>query len=428
MSINPISVALKGKGPFKFVQRVGGIVQRYGLTPAKMVRAFETLTDTLAQFECSGTFPIATMTFNRNPDMARAFQAAGIEFAVHGLRHVDHTMLSSTAQSAQLTQACRLFAQAGVTAHGFRAPYLRWDDSLIKVLQSLDFLYDASLGLVWDVLPGPAPEPYRHVLHFYGARSATKYPSVPHLVGELVRIPYSLPDDEALVERLGLQSAAEMTALWLAVLEKSYQLGELFAMGLHPERAPLCRGSLAAVLRQARRANPPVWIARLDEIARWWRQLAQTRVRITETQPGRLQFTVDGPAEATLLARNVRLQTETTPWFGAYAQIRATTFTVKSAIRPVIGVSSAGDALAHFLRQQGYLVEVTDQPQHYAFFFDKPAFTPEDERPVLADLEQSNRPLIRLNRWPGRARSALAVTGDIDALTFWDYGLRLIGR
>jgi len=30
--------------------------------------------------------------------------------------------------------------------------------------------------------------------------------------------------------------------------------------------------------------------------------------------------------------------------------------------------------------------------------------------------------------WPAPARSALAITGDIDALTLWDYGLRLFGR
>lgn len=29
--------------------------------------------------------------------------------------------------------------------------------------------------------------------------------------------------------------------------------------------------------------------------------------------------------------------------------------------------------------------------------------------------------------WPAPARSALAITGDIDALTLWDYGLRLVG-
>ncbi len=30
--------------------------------------------------------------------------------------------------------------------------------------------------------------------------------------------------------------------------------------------------------------------------------------------------------------------------------------------------------------------------------------------------------------WPGNARSALSITGDIDALTLWDYGARFIGR
>jgi hypothetical protein len=32
-----------------------------------------------------------------------------------------------------------------------------------------------------------------------------------------------------------------------------------------------------------------------------------------------------------------------------------------------------------------------------------------------------------LGRWPHNTGSALAITGDIDALTLWDYGLRYLG-
>jgi hypothetical protein len=42
-------------------------------------------------------------------------------------------------------------------------------------------------------------------------------------------------------------------------------------------------------------------------------------------------------------------------------------------------------------------------------------------------IEESKRPLVRLGTWPDGARSALAVTGDIDALTIWDFAARFRG-
>ena len=44
------------------------------------------------------------------------------------------------------------------------------------------------------------------------------------------------------------------------------------------------------------------------------------------------------------------------------------------------------------------------------------------------ELETGRFPLLRLGRWPGGAKSALAVTGDVDALTIWDYALRFFGH
>ncbi|MDI9546097.1 MAG: hypothetical protein QM346_00715, partial [Chloroflexota bacterium] len=63
----------------------------------------------------------------------------------------------------------------------------------------------------------------------------------------------------------------------------------------------------------------------------------------------------------------------------------------------------------------------------HAYFLDRQQFSALDERPLLAEIEDGDRPLVRLGRWPRGARSALVVTGDIDALTLWDYGLRALG-
>jgi hypothetical protein len=59
---------------------------------------------------------------------------------------------------------------------------------------------------------------------------------------------------------------------------------------------------------------------------------------------------------------------------------------------------------------------------------DQAQFAAEDKCLLLAQIEETDSPLVRLGRWPDGAQSALAVTGDIDALTLWDYGLRMIGK
>ena len=47
---------------------------------------------------------------------------------------------------------------------------------------------------------------------------------------------------------------------------------------------------------------------------------------------------------------------------------------------------------------------------------------------IVKFIEKTNEPLLRINLWPKRARSALCITGDLDALTLWDFGLRIFGK
>ncbi len=71
---------------------------------------------------------------------------------------------------------------------------------------------------------------------------------------------------------------------------------------------------------------------------------------------------------------------------------------------------------------------MSEDARVYPFYLERPDFKPEDERPLLARIEDGDWPMLRLGRWPDGARSALCITGDIDALTLWDYGLRFLGN
>ncbi|MBL8055048.1 MAG: polysaccharide deacetylase family protein [Anaerolineales bacterium] len=427
--MNPLSVALKGKGVLTLARRGVSLVSRYGLTAARLDGELRRLADLTEQYGCRATLPITTVVLRRHAALIRAYAARGVEFAMHGYQHVDHSQLDEAAQTAQLGAARRVFEQAGLPLRGFRAPYLRNNAATLAVLRGLGLTYDASPAHAWEVLDGPETPAYRHVKEFFHARSAERYPVVPHVADGLVRLPYSLPDDESLVERLALTGAAPMRRLWLAILQRAYALGELFVIGLHPERTTLCFEALRAVLGEARGLQPAVWIARLDEIADWWRARAAAVVTLTAAGEGAYRVTASGPAGLTVLTRAVELQTEAAEWADGWRRAAGLSFELRAARRPCLGAApQTAPALLDFLRQQGYVVEVAAERERYGLYLDRPSFSAEAQRPLLAEIEAAAVPLVRLGRWPAGARSALAVTGDIDALTVWDYGLRLIER
>lgn len=427
--VKSIYTALRGKGLGNFLRRGTRIAGRYGLTPRKMDRALAWFAAVLEQFQCGATFPITAVALERNAHIIAKYLARDIEFAVHGYRHIDHSQLSQAEQLAQLARARQIFAQAGIQPQGFRCPYLRGNVDTWASLRQQGFVYDSSQGLAWDVVDGCETLAYRHVLSFYAAKRAGDYPSLPRMEAQLVRIPYGLPDDEAFVERLDLETAEQMSALWLAILDRTWESGELFTLGLHPERIAFCQEALTAVLAKARSLTPSVWIARLDQIASWWQARARATVQVTDVGGGRLHLAVAAPGGTTVLVRAVHVDAPAVPWADGYRQVRSTSFTVHAPLRPFIGLSpSVSPRLAGFLRQQGYIVEISPESALYAYYFDQTNFAPEHERSTLARIERTGRPLVRLGRWPKGAHSALAITGDIDALTLWDYGLRSLER
>jgi peptidoglycan/xylan/chitin deacetylase (PgdA/CDA1 family) len=431
MNMNPLAVAARGKGFPGLLRRAGTIWGRYGLTTYKMGGILAHFAQILGQFECGATFPITTATLARNRNVINQYHAQDIEFAVHGLYHVDHSRLSLPQQLNYLEQCRRLFTSYGLTSDGFRCPYLRWNSDTIAALSQTGFLYDSSQALAWDVGQGTADnEAYRRALEFYGALQASQYPSLPRWENGLVEIPYCLPDDESLVDRFQYRDSVPMSHLWREILAETYRLGELFTLGLHPERIYPCETALKQVLEQARCLSPGVWITRLDTIARWWKERMEATVTVTSKEGGKFHLYIQGPAGMTVMARGVALFSPSVVWYGPYRLVAdAQQVHFYAEQRPFIAVSPASSPyLKSFLHQQGYIVEEAENGQRHVLFLERPQFGHQDERPLLAQIEQGDFPLVQLGRWPHGARSALCITGDIDALTIWDYSLRFLGR
>jgi hypothetical protein len=423
-----VSVATRGKGLLNVARRAAAIVNRYGLSARRMERRLAAFHRILERYGCRPTLPVTAVAVARNPDMFSRFAALGIEFAVHGYYHVDHAELTADAQVEQLGRARRLLEGKGVPPVGFRAPYLRWNDGTLQALRKGGFLYDSSQAMCHPIDPALETEDYRRALAFYRAIPAEERPVVPSLADGLVRIPCCLPDDEALVDRLRVRSPESIARLWLEMFQTTHQREELLTLQVHPERIEACANGVVAVLDAARVARPGVWVAPLKEIARWWRQRTGTAVHARDTGPGRIHVTVRGPEGVTVLARGLTV-VAADPWVGGYLRLPGNDVDLRVDRRPFVGIHpSSPAAVGTFLREQGYIVEVSTDAHLYSCFVRTDRFSPEDERLLIRQIEEGGSPLLRLGRWPDGTRSAVSMTGDVDALTIWDYALRAVGR
>ena len=423
---NPIAIASEGKSTMGMIRRAMVISSRYGVTAGRMKSILDRFADILEEFECGATFTIPAVALGRGHATIRSFSEHNIEFAVHGNDHIDHTRLSLDAQRNAFYTAREVFDKHGLAADGYRGPYLRWNEDTIAALSQTGFLYDGTQALTWPVREELQTAAYLRALEFYRAIPAQDFPALPAWTDGLVRIPYCLPDDEALVDRFRLEETAPMAELWLGILEQTYRQGEIFTLGLHPERLPQCAEALWETLHEARSLSPAVWITRLDEVARWWKARSQSNVNITVHNGDEFELNVQGPPGTLLLARALETTPAGEPWSDGYYRMPGLVVRLVCGQRPFIGVSPhSSSALVNFLRQQGYIVELSEQPQEYSLYLDRAEFTTQDERRTLELIEQDSTPLVRLSRWPNGAKSALVVTGDIDALTIWDYVYRI---
>jgi peptidoglycan/xylan/chitin deacetylase (PgdA/CDA1 family) len=434
MKASSILFAIRAKGMGAFLRRARDLVGKYGFTPGKMDRALAMFSEILEQFGCGATFPLTTVALKRNSDVIVKYLDRNIEFAVHGYTHVDYSQLAPEEQLAHLRLARQVFSDFGIKAVGFRSPYLRRSDQLYETIASAGFSYVSNQPVMWNVLESstfvpPDCESYERAIVFYAPWQASERLSLPQLGSGLVEIPVSLPDDEMLLDRLEGVGSDLVEKVWQSILTKTYSRGELFTIQLHPERIAGCAEGLSAVLARARQFVPSVWFARLDEIAAWWTARAAAMVQVEDIGGDQFEVFVQGPPGTTVLARAVQVDAPVAPWRDGYQQVGALRFVLQARSRPFIGLApNSSPDLLRFLREQGYITEVSQERQLYSCYFDQTEFTPEQGLALLAQIETSDRPLVRLGRWPNGAQSALSITGDIDALTLWDYGLRLLGR
>ena len=443
--MNLVAFSIRTKGLSNFSRRLWTVFTRFGVTPGPTRRALFSIVDGLRRYDAAPTFFIPATVLRRNPGVIAEVAGSGAEIGVHGYVHNDYRSLTRTAQLEQTRRAISVFDDVKMPHHGFRNPYLGWTEDSVGVFAELGFAYDSNEAVLHDVIDTAALAPairdgYEKSLALFQAIPCSRYTLRPHIEGALVRVPTSIPDDEMLFDRLRLTDAGQVGAIWSVVLRRVYILGGIYTLNLHPERGILCRAALDALLATASAQPLPVWIARIGDVAGWWRERRATTLTVTPDGAGRWCVAVNGSPRASVLARGVAVVgTPAEEWGDDLLRIAARDFTVEAERAPVVAVTArTPDEVRDFLAEQGYpvvtVVTASDDDDHNsACVVDLPgglgATRAEQiaRRAALVDqVEGSAAPLVRLALWPNRYHAALAVSGDIDSITVQDFFLRIL--
>lgn len=377
---------------------------------------------TLRHYGANATLAITGATLGRHRDLVRYLSDRGVEFAVQGYTHLDYTRLSDNRQREQIGKALDAFAEVGIPVSGFRAPYLRFNPGTLTAVEHFGFDYVSNEAVSYEVLEEDSFPPsrwarFRDALDRSAATPSTDLVARPHSLGRLVELPVALPDDEMLIDRLGMVDGRSIGQVWAALVDSSYQRGDLLTLQVHPRTGAISRQALGLTLTAALEKSPPIWVTQLRDVAAWWKARDRFRPRVVPTGVGQWRVTVAEDPRIGILVRNV-ICPRADDWDDRYRVVDGQSCVVDGPVCPVIGLSSHSESLASFLSEEGYAIAVGAEPAQCSMYLDHPAApTPSEQASIVDEIESSPAPLVRLARWPDRARSALVITGDVGALS-----------
>jgi peptidoglycan/xylan/chitin deacetylase (PgdA/CDA1 family) len=411
--LNRLGFVLSSRGLRNSAARAWQVATRFGVTAARMERRLLAYSDIVGEYGGRPSLPITAVVLERNPQVARRLVDRGVELCVHGLVHTDMSLLPAETQEEHIRRAIGIFKEHGIEFEGFRSPYLKFNRDTLVAVEKTGFKYDSNLPFYWEPveslehLASEEADGLSRGLRFY---RPVKYPaerSLPRYSGDIVEIPVSLPDDEIMLDRMGLPSG-RIGDTWMEMAGQALARRELLTIQLHPERVLHLEGALRRVLEFASE-GASFWIATMREIAAWWDARMQASLEIVPGEGDEHRVTLSGPEELGLEVRE--------PLSGLSREL-SPDGCLRTATRPVIGLpEGAPIGFRRNIRQSGYFYEITEDKGNVGLYIDHEVEVDGLERTIA----QCPNPLVADTRWPAAKRAALAVTGDIDCLTLGDF-------
>jgi peptidoglycan/xylan/chitin deacetylase (PgdA/CDA1 family) len=405
---------------------MAALVRRYALTRTRAKRRVSRLVDAMVAAGFPLTFPTPGRVVESEPAFFRGLQDRGMELALHGYDHVDFRELSAAEAKSQLARAAEAYTRNGIEFRGFRGPYLSLTNTVLELLAEEGVRYSSNAAIWWDVpsLEGVAERSpvFATLQDLYRAEPAEMMVSTPRAKGSVVEIPTSLPDDILLHDglRLGAERCGEV---WVEMLRETHRRGELFTLLFHPE-LDFVREALEALVAEARSLAPSVWVARLRDIDVWWREKAGFSADVAG---GAIRFRCSD--RATILVRAAGGDASSIrPWSDSYRVLAARELPLQDGTLPFLGIAPDTPRETHdFLAEQGYILDTAEGGSRCHLVVDAALVERTGTEVALLDhLDSATEPLVRFARWPDEAHSALCASGDLDALSLVDYGLRFV--
>ena len=424
------------KGFIGFFLRIGMLVRRFDLSGNKMKRAVSEIQQFGEKYSYKPALIIPSIVLRRYYSFFNLFSNNGLELCAHGYVHRDFKPLSLSEQVAQIGMAREIFNDFGLLVYGFRSPYLSRNCFTTEAIQKNNFLWESNETLIWtDYLVSQEVKLsslMRDAIHLlYSPLDAKENVLIPRLLGEVVGIPVTLPDDEMLIDRLGIANSDTIESIWATILEKTRERGGIFVLQLHPERFAICRDAMEGLLDRASCPEQGIWVTGMKEVAEWWKEKSQFEVGFRSVPRKGYWIKCKCTDRAVILCRNHGSEASQTFLYRDYHTIKQREFFVASKeLKPCIGVCPrCSEMLIDFLKDEGFAFEVSQDSSTYSLFLDGyEIFNRKDEHILLNMIEQSTNPIIRYWRWPQGKRSAFVTSHDLDCLTLTDFLLRSLGK
>lgn len=407
------------RGPAFVWQRGLRLLDRYGFSTRKAAERAGRCLRRMIELGCRPTFFVPGMVADRHPELIRGLAAEGANLGVHSYNHIDLRSIPPQEAVRQLKKGWDALAGLEVKATGFRCPYLSFNEAILPVLPAETFLYSSNQAVSCPTGLAGEGTVLEVVDRFYTPARSQELARLPYRRGGLLEIPVCVPDDIQLLDGYKVRPD-RLGAVWVDMLREITAQGELFNLMFHPELADLCAGAFAELLGEAARPESGVWITDLEEIARWWQERIKFKALVSREGTGWHLRLACSP-RVTIVATGMPQAAFAPPQNQSLREI--------SLPDPLPGIALAPDvaeADAEFLKDLGYLTWRTSNPSFYALHLNQHALERFGNRRELSDwILTCPAPLLRVGAWPDGKKAALAVTGDLDALSLIDYSARL---
>ena len=417
----------------QIVKRFLELFKHYGIRAGRFEKALNGFIDLMQKNAIIPTFPVTANVVRKNALVFQSINKSEVDWAVHGLDHIDYTRISFKTAQSHYQKASEIFKKRQIPFTGYRFPFLRRNWSCIDELSQHGYQWDSSEAFYWrvideQILSRKQKKALSCIIDSYNPLFEDYALALPMMRHELVEIPVSLPDDDVLLARIHLKSAQDLFEIWNKIYLRVRERGEHFTLQVHPERFFKYRRALQPLIEKISK-DPHSYVASISAIADWWIEKNQFRFEIDNLSKESFELKAACSERATILLKNAKDDSLKKFGYHNYSILNGRSWTFSGKNRPFIGVHPEFDRdICDFLLEEGYMLETNFENENYSIYLDdKYQFSLDNKVHILHTIEQTQNELIRFWRWPEGKRYAFTVSGDIDAVVLGDYFDRFKG-